>query len=354
MPPTVIMPLPDPIPLPWGWFQLLLLATFFLHLLVMNAMLGSGLIAFFRTLKSNQATDSVGYALAGKLPFTIAFAVNLGVPPLLFLQVLYGHLFYTSSILMASYWLLVIPFLILAYYGAYVYYLKFEALGRKRPLFIGLSVLLLLGIAFLFTNNMTLMLMPGKWTAYFSQPNGRLLNLDEPTLWPRYLHFVNGSLAVGGLFQALLAGRRKPQDERAIEDRRNGLRWFTAATAFQVLLGFWFLFSLPRAVSSFFLGGDGWGTGLLILALALAAAALFAGYKAKLKPAVGFTAGTILLMVLVRDLARQAYLSPYFHPSSLPVIPQTSPLVFFLVTLVIGLAVVVYMLKLAAQSTRRV
>jgi len=45
---------------------------------------------------------------------------HLGVAPLLFLQVLYGRLFFTSSILMAGFWLAVVPLLIVAYYCAYV------------------------------------------------------------------------------------------------------------------------------------------------------------------------------------------------------------------------------------------
>ncbi len=48
------------------------------------------------------------------LPLVIAFAVNFGVAPLLFLQVLYGHFIYTSSILMGIFWISIIPALIIA------------------------------------------------------------------------------------------------------------------------------------------------------------------------------------------------------------------------------------------------
>ena len=37
----MIIPSPDSIPVPWGYFKFLLLLTFPLHLLMMNAMLGS-------------------------------------------------------------------------------------------------------------------------------------------------------------------------------------------------------------------------------------------------------------------------------------------------------------------------
>ena len=45
--------------------------------------------------------------------------VNLGIPPLLFLQTLFGQFLYSSSILMAVFWLSVVPVLIVAYYAAY-------------------------------------------------------------------------------------------------------------------------------------------------------------------------------------------------------------------------------------------
>jgi hypothetical protein len=65
-------------------------------------------------------------------------------------------------------------------------------------------------------------------------------------------------------------------------------------------------------------------------------------------------AATILFMVLVRDLARQAYLAEYFHPADLQVVPQWSPMFLFLAILVIGIAVVIYMLRLAARVPEEV
>ncbi|MEE9203583.1 MAG: hypothetical protein V3U08_01100 [Nitrospirales bacterium] len=44
----------------------------------------------------------------------MAFAIVLGVAPLLFIQVLYGQLFYTAAILVGRVWILLILVLILA------------------------------------------------------------------------------------------------------------------------------------------------------------------------------------------------------------------------------------------------
>jgi hypothetical protein len=102
MDPARLIPASDPLPVPWGWFQILLLLTFVLHLLFMNTMLGTGIIALVSHLKNPKSALPVTADISKKLPYTIAFTVNMGVPPLLFLQVLYGHLFYVSSVLMAG------------------------------------------------------------------------------------------------------------------------------------------------------------------------------------------------------------------------------------------------------------
>ena len=52
MDPARLIPAPDPLPVPWGWFQVLLLLTFVLHLLFMNTMLGTGIIALVSHLKN--------------------------------------------------------------------------------------------------------------------------------------------------------------------------------------------------------------------------------------------------------------------------------------------------------------
>ena len=61
-----------------------------------------------------------------RLPMVMAFVINLGIPPLLFSQVLYGRAFYTSSVLIGAYWIAVILLLMASYYGLYF------AAGRPR------------------------------------------------------------------------------------------------------------------------------------------------------------------------------------------------------------------------------
>ena len=138
MDPALLIPSPDAIPAPWVWFQALLLLTFFCHILLMNVMLGTACIALAGHFGTGGERAAESHRLAGALPFTIAFAVNFGVAPLLFVQVLYGQFVYVSSILMASFWLAVIALLIAAYAAAYLYKYRYDRLGGARPLVIGL------------------------------------------------------------------------------------------------------------------------------------------------------------------------------------------------------------------------
>lgn len=221
----------------------------------MNTMLGTALIALVREMRARLNDPPPCRDIAAKLPYTIAFAVNFGVAPLLFLQVLYGHFIYTSSILMGGYWLSIIGLLIAAYYSAYLYKMAGGLSATARRLTIGTSLLLLLAIAFFFVNNMTLMLTPQAWNAYFQQAGGTLLNLANPILIPRYLHFVTASVAVGGLFLAILAYFQQKKGEPGAEQRlRAGMKWFTSATVVQIGSGILFFFPLPKNMYQLFVG----------------------------------------------------------------------------------------------------
>ena len=353
MNPVNLIPVPDTIPVHWAWFQVLLIVTFVLHLLFMNAMLGSSIIALFREFKIDKDADTMNFQTAEKLPYTIAFTVNMGVAPLLFIQVLYGHFIYTSSILMAAYWLSIILLLILAYYAAYIYDFKFNAMGRSRTIFISISVILLLWIGFVFTNNMVMMIQPEIWASYFRNPFGTLLGLKEPMLIPRYLHFVVASVAVAGLLQAIFwtVKQQEPVSKQAV---RSGLNWFVWATCIQFIVGIWFLISLPEDKMMLFLGRAPLHSALLALGIVLGGAAVVSAAQNKVWPTSALALITVVDMVLVRDLLRSAYLKPYFSPKQLTVVPEYSPMILFLVAFAAGLAIIAYMIKLAASSTKEV
>ena len=355
MDPASLIPAPDPIPVHWGWLKLLLLSTFFLHILCMNTMLGLGIIALFKSLFGRSGDTEYSREISNKIPYTIAFTVNLGVAPLLFIQVLYGQFIYTSSLLMAVYWLSITGILIIAYYSAYLHQYTFDDAGSVRAVFMAVTVVNLLVIGFFFSNNMTMMLSPGKWVRYFTSPGGTLLNLNDPSLIPRYLHFVLSAVAVGGLFMALVWEHKATGDHTANRARiKHSLNWFLVATLLQFAIGTWWLMALPKHVTSLFMGGSALATTLFALGFIGTILAVIFGYLARVRLCAGATLATILCMVLMRDILRTAMLKPYFNLSMLEIEPQYGSLVLFLVFLGIGVAAILYMFKLAFKSTPEV
>lgn len=346
MNPASLIPAADALTAHWGWFQFLLMLTFPLHLFAMNAMLGTALTSFICHLRPGRPYQELSYELAKALPFLVAFTINLGVAPLLFVNVLYGHLLYTSTVLMGLFWLAVIPILIVAYYLAYIYDFSFKRLGNLAMYVVLIVLLLLMFVGFIFSNNMTMMISPTSWPRWFTTPGGTLLNLADPALLARYLHMMTGSLAVGGLSVALYSSTVLKRGTAVSEaGKKLGMLLFTWLTALQVLMGTWFLLTLPGEVMKRFMGESILATGLLIAGILLAVATLITGYQRKVMTTLWLTVPLIYIMSFMRDSVRSGYLAPYFDVTKVPANMQWSPLIFFLVTLVLGISVVVWMLS---------
>lgn len=346
MNPANLIPVADTLTAPNGWFQFFLMLTFPLHLLAMNAMLGAGLVAFISHLYPGRAYRELSHELAKALPFLVAFTVNLGVAPLLFVNVIYGHLLYSSTVLMGLYWLAVVPLLIIAYYMVYIYDFCFEKLGNLAMYVLLAVLVMLLTVGFIFSNNMTMMISPSSWSRWFAAPGGTLLNLADPTLLSRYLHVITGSLAVGGLFTALYAATVLKHDlELSEAGQRLGMKLFSWLTLLQLAVGTWFLMTLPQQTMKQFMGGGGFATALLSVGTLLAVATLVTGFKRMVFTSLWLTLPLVYVMSFMRDIVRGSFLVPYFNPDTVPVQVQWSPLIFFLVTLVAGLIVIVWMLS---------
>jgi hypothetical protein len=357
------IPIPDldPVSLPAPVWLLkgLLLLTFFLHIIPMNLALGGGFVAaitdWIGRRRNSEHHLSLARSMARILPIVIAFAITLGVAPLLFIQVLYGQFFYTSSVLLAWPWLSVVVLLILSYYGFYLYSFRWEQLQGKRLVVVLASAILFAAIGLIYTNNLVLMLTPEKWAAmYFQNPHGTHLNLSDPTVVPRFLHFFTASFALAGLLTAVLGLLKQRQDSAYGQwVIRYGLLWFIIATLLQLGVGSWFFLSLPQAVRTMFMGGDGVATAILVVALVCAVASIalmLIGFGSS-NPVWKVIAGivlitlTIICMVLIRDLVRSAYLERYFDASRFSVEPQTGVIVLFFLLLLGGLGIIGYMMK---------
>jgi hypothetical protein len=358
------IPQADPIALPAPPLLLwaLLLLLFFCHMLPMNFVLGGSIIAVVARLRARAHEDSRMLAewLGKMMPPMVATAVTFGVATLLFLQVLYGRLFFSSSIVLGWYWFAVVPILIVAYYGTYV--IGFRG-GKSGGAIVALSAfvaLLFMSIAFIYSNNMTMVLRPDTMHYLHGSSASPLhLNIGDPTLIPRYLHMLLGAIAVSGMVISVLGRHAAKDDERhGTWAMRHGAIWFVMPTVFNFLVGLWWMGTLPREVILRFAGKSVVALVSLSVGSLLGVAACVAMVMAMNAPAprryVGVGLWTLLgclfLMVVARDEVRKGMLGiAAFEPTAW-VAPQWGVIAIFLVLLVAGIATTVWMVSLLTKD----
>jgi hypothetical protein len=355
---------PTPLPAPAWLFQALLLVTFFIHILFLNVTLGAAVIGVVHGLlaKGPDAPGRrLGRLMVGLLPASVSFTVTTGVAPLLFIQLLYGQVFYAATVLVGWIWLAIVPLIVVGYYSVYLY--KFEAgAPGGRTAWLGVAAGCFVVVAATQTLVNVLQLTPSRWEAVAAAVGAVA---QDPTVLPRYLHFVLGSLAVAGIFLAVVAVERAHRTHRTPDPffdwlARRGIFWALAATGLQMVDGFWFLFSLPREALLALVGGKPWPTIHLVIGMGLGFLALImlSGVRQpeRQRGLVRFTAGvllaTILAMVGLRDVVRGLYLGSLIRIRELPSRIQMDVTILFLVVFVLGLATVAWMVRTVLRDRR--
>lgn len=375
---------PIPFPAPIWLLETLLVLGFFLHVIPMNVALGGGFIsATAMFLGRNDRSGylyKMGRSLALALPLFVSAAITQGIVPLLFLQLLYGPMFYTSSLLMAVPWLSIVALIIIAYYLSYwaIYrYLKPKYIegatehtaqsdatdrGLKAPLPLFIGSLIFLFVAFLFTNNMTLMVKPELWLQmYKSSQAGLALPPVDTVLIARYTHFVLAAFAVTGLAIGCFShGFRRRDPDFATWLIKRGSAIYAAITVVQIGVGIWFLMSLPKEIMMKFMGGDKiasavFGASLVAMVISLICSTLSSqsGGRRAFVGALSTAALTVLGMVIARHMLRTFYLGDLISPASVPVKTQWDLLIVFILFAVLLIAYLIWLVRLvylAAQN----
>jgi hypothetical protein len=292
------------------------------------------------------------------LPLGFSYLVTFGIPPLLFLQVMYGQFFYSSSVLIGAFWISVIPLLITGYGAAYWHKLSRDTRPRAQTPIIGLFLLVLLFIRFIYVNNLTLSMTPERWMGlYQSHHGGGTLNLGEPTLVPRYLMILAPSLAVAGLALVIRAAvlRRWGQADEARSSQRLGLRAMLIGATVEALASVWMLFALPENVRAAVTAGGALSV-LAALGVLLGIGAILlawrSGKSAGLTLALlasGLQLGATAAMVVLRDFVRHECLRPYFDLGRANVQAQWGMFVLFASVLAVG---VVFMVVTTTRTVK--
>jgi hypothetical protein len=365
-----LYPAVDPIPLPAPvWLlKLLHVVTLALHFVAVEMLLGGLLIAVVLSLFRGSAPASVtARALARRLTVVMTLVINLGVPPLLFAQVLYGRALYTSSVLIGLYWISIIGILMLTYWLLYRFAARLEA--GQSAWWVGLTAWLLAGcIARLLSTNMTLMLRPEVWQQMYSaSAMGRFLPTGDPTLTPRWLLMMAGGLFVGGLWMVYLAGRSTFTAEEKKFVAGLGGKIAAAFGVVYLAAGLWAASVQPAAVKAGLAGQSGYplykisgfaGYGWLALVAVAVLAGAVAGFG---KIAANWLGWVVALVAVLMEIAFTVYrdgvrdltlLSKGYDVWDRVVVTNWSVVGLFLVLFVGGLGVVGWLVSVVARAQK--
>jgi hypothetical protein len=360
-----LLPAVDPggLPGPVGLFHLLLVLTFFLHLLFVNLTLGGTLIAWISHLRSARREDDPHGVLAHRMTavngYGISLTITTGVAPLLFIQTLYQQLFYAGTILIGWAWFSLLVLLLIGYYAAYLY--KFRgapARGAGGGVWIALAAIGFLAVAAIHVAVHLVHVRPGLWASYDLRP---WAVLGDPTFVPRLLHFVLAGVAMSGIVMTWWSVRRARRGQ-AVELEgsiaRIGWRWALWATVAQVVDGVILLVLLPGDVLAGLMRGG--PAALAPLALAVIGAVGLLVMLARITDPVEAPAGVtglaltmvavIAVMAITRHQVRLLYIEGDVALGQLAVSPQWLNLGLFAVLLVVALAVTGWMVRLVLTS----
>lgn len=358
------IPTPDPLgyPVPVWALKGLTYLTLTLHFLAMQFTLGGAMFYLWIGVRKPAHGSSIQSYLGGSLPLGFSYLVTLGIPPLLFVQVLYGQLYYSSSVLIGAFWILVVPLLILAYGLFYLHKLTRKQGSGGQAWFIGVALLAMLTIAYIYSNNFTLLQTPERWMELYAiHPGGGTLNSGEPTRMPRLVLVLSPALAIAGLGLLIAGGfwRHRGRSEEGLSCQRQGLGGLVVGTVLAVVGGFWLFARLPEGVVTE-LGASqvvqvALYAGFCLAGLAVATGLLAYRYQSSILtlPVTLCAALAIAALVVVRDGIRDAYLAPVFSTASVPVNAQWGLFYGFLGTLVAGGALISFLTFLVVRNLLR-
>lgn len=356
---TTLPPLPAPI-----WFILFWKVTgFVLHMIFMHLWLVAFPIAMILHWKGCSQGQLWACRLIRPMPIYIALGVNLGIVPLLFIQLLYPRAFYPATILMAWHWILIIPLLIPAYYGAYLYTF---ALSKEMPIppwkraWGWASALFFLLIGFLFVNGLILTASPEVWEGIWldkevaAAATGFGSAIREATLFPRAMLMLAlglGTTAAWTLWDQIWLWKNPPEEYVRWSNRF--IQWMAVFGTFLFLVaGSHYLFgALPDEARAAMLQ---WPRLLSTLAAAsgpiLSTVAILYVVRRNLPPTPFQTLLPLvaqLFSLTVNAIARQTLqcweLGAFYPLSNMSVRTELSPLFLFVGTLVVGIFVIAWM-----------
>ena len=107
---------------------------------------------------------------------------------------------------------------------------------------------------------------------------------------------------------------------------------------------------MPADVWKNFMGGSLFATSMMVSGWILALLILHSSFTGRIAAAMILGGMEVLVMVIVRDLARMAYLKEVFQAPQLEKVGEVSPLIAFLLVFAVGLFALYYMIRLLFKA----
>ncbi|MDO4573583.1 MAG: hypothetical protein Q4D98_00045 [Planctomycetia bacterium] len=360
-----LSPLPAPV-----WFVLFFkVLGFVLHMVLMNLWMVGLPLALLLHWKGCPQGKLWGTRLIRQMPVIITFGVNFGIVPLLFIQLLYPRAFYPATILMAWHWIGIIALLIPAYYGTYLYVYAMAKEGTGIASWQRacgwISAIFFLIIGFFFVNGMVLTASPESWKEVWlaRESSGATLGLGSAirhaTLFPRWVLMFGlalGTLSAWTLWdRTFFLGNQMPDYQKWSNGWTRmtaffGAILFTLAGSHYIFVTLspelrHAMFAMPLLPWTLFAAVMPWATAITVTWATSRRSRAFPAAVVVLAQLAALSANAIS-----RQRLQILELNGFLPLSEIPVHTELGPMLLFLGTFVVGVAVILWMLYQAILS----
>ncbi len=187
-------------------FQVLQVLTWALHMLFVYPAIGGLLVAIYSFTRKDENWQRLARATLELSKVSVSLAIVLGVAPLLFYQVIYDPLWYTSANLSASWYIMFIVFLLIGYYLVWAsYFTKTKPSTALVFSILGVVFLLMVGFIIHVVNYQSL--YPEKWVEWYTSGGTTMntsgWNIYVFNIWRYPAFLVFPSVSVTGVFMML-------------------------------------------------------------------------------------------------------------------------------------------------------
>jgi len=310
------------------------IVTLTIHFVAMNFILGGVIIMLFGKF-GDRWQHPVVQRFVKLFPNAMAATITFGVAPLLFLQLVFAKQIYAASIVSGWFWLLIVAAAIIVYY--LLYGSAFSAGGGVVKTYLWIALLGMVYISFIYSSVFSLAERPDLYRSlYAGNQSGLIINTDIGFYIFRWLHMLLGAITVGGFFVGLVG----KDNEQAFATGKTFYLWGMAAA---MIMGLVYLFTMGEYLVPFMRSLAVWW---LLAAIVLSLVSLHFFFKKKFIYAGAMLLVSMIGMVVIRHDVRLLRLEGAFDPATLPVAPQWSVFIVFLVCFLMAAGLVWYMLQL--------